>query len=194
LTGSSGSNGAQGISGIIGAAGATGDQGGVGPTGLTGSTGVAGIVGATGAAGSSSTHYGSISFASVIQGAAGSSQPSYAFGSFLAGKSYKVRIQIDSYNATKNLLTYPLLPAISAQGAAPILWMSYSVHNGSYWISSAKQDQVALLIDLIIDGSNTATDFNLIATITCGSNTTAFAINLSGKYLATEVGQVAEDF
>ena len=112
----------------------------------------------------------------------------------MAGKSYLIKIQIDTYNPTKNLLTYPLVPEISAVGAAPVIWMNYSVVNGSYWIAAAKQDQVALIIDLVVNGSSAVTDFKLVVTVTCGSNTTAFPINLSGKFLATEVGQVAEVF
>lgn len=191
--GPGGAAGATGSNGAPGPAGATGSNGAPGPQGSpgnTGATGTAGSIGAAGATGPSSAFTGAISFANVIQGVAGSSQSSNFFGSFQAGKSYVVRISIETFNAAKLVSTYPLSLVISASGAAPVLWTFYSVANGSFWDAGATQDKVTLVAEVAIDGSATASSYGLVATVTCGLNTGSFPISLSGKHLSILLGQV----
>lgn len=106
------------------------------------------------------------------------------FGSFAAGKSYLVRINIEPFNAAKLVSTYPLSLVISASGAAPVLWTSYSVANGGFWIAGATQDKVSLVAEVVIDGSATVSSYELVATVTCGLNTGSFPISLSGKHVS----------
>lgn len=188
--GASGPAGATGPAGAGGAAGATGSNGASGPQGSPGNTGATGTAGSIGATGPSSAFTGAISFANVIQGVAGSSQSSNFFGSFQAGKSYVVRISIETFNAAKLVSTYPLSLVISASGAAPVLRTFYSVANGSFWDAGATQDKVTLVAEVAIDGSATASSYELVATVTCGLNTGSFPISLSGKHLSILLGQV----
>ncbi|MCX6430828.1 MAG: hypothetical protein NTX12_07725 [Actinobacteria bacterium] len=162
-----------------------------GPSGANGATGASGAAGATGATGPSSAGFGNIVFAGAIQGAIGAFQTSNSFGGFQARKSYVVRIQIETYNTTKNLATYPLSFSISAVGATPTVYSTYSISNGTNWISGAKQDEVKILAELAIDGSAVLTSYSFSVTVTCGATTTAFPLAISGKYLITEVGQVS---
>jgi len=202
VTGSVGATGAQGNVGSVGASGstgATGSQGEVGATGSNGASGAQGSIGLTGAtgptgvAGVTRINYGSVFFSSVIQGNAGTSQSSLAFGSFKAGKNYLVHIHFDTYNLTKNLLTYPLMLDVAATGATPTMRTTYTVSNGSYWVSGAKQDEVIVSAEVILDGTNVLSNYQLVGTLTCGTSTSAFAVTLSGKYSSIEVTELVQE-
>ena len=165
-------------------------QGPSGAGGVTGSNGVPGATGNVGATGPSNSFTGTISFAADIQGAVGSSQPSNLFGSFAAGKSYALRIFIETFNPANQVSAYPLSLVVSVSGAAPSIWTSYVVANGSLWVSGAKRDKVSLIADIAIDGSTTVSSYQLLVTVTCGLNTGSFPVTLSGNYLSTLVGQI----
>lgn len=184
--GPQGSPGGQGAQGAQGAPGATGAVGPSGPTGAMGPTG------ATGAAGSSSAVYGSVNFASPIQGAIGTAQTSSNFGTFEAGKSYLVRIQIQTFNVDRLISTYPLAIDLSALGATPSRSVSYVISNGSSFNLSTRRDDVSITAEVILDGSQVATSYALSMTITCGANTSSFPVTLVGKFQAIQVGQVTQ--
>ncbi|MBI3428462.1 MAG: collagen-like protein [Actinobacteria bacterium] len=189
--GIAGAAGPQGSPGATGSPGSAGATGGIGLTGAPGASGPSGPAGTAGSIGPSSAYQGGISFASNIQGVLGSSQVSDAFGTLAAGKSYVFRVQIHSYNAGQLLLTYPLAFNVAAQGATPIISFSYSVANGSHWVSSTKREQVNIFADISIDGSAVISSYSLAITITCGTNTTSFPLTLSGSYVGVLVGQVS---
>jgi len=199
IPGSVGATGARGETGSPGTAGAKGETGSTGATGSTGSTGaqgqagtqgVQGDVGATGAAGPSNSFIGAISFSADIAGTPGSAQISNPFGTFEAGKSYLLRVFIQSFNSTKVVSTFPLALNISASGASPSIYSSYVVANGSFWVSGAKQDEVSLIAEIAVDGAAIGSSYRLLATVTCGLSSGATPITLIGNYVATLVGQV----
>ena len=198
LLGAQGAQGAQGAPGVPGNPGSQGMQGSAGIQGSAGSSGSIGLTGATGpsgptgASGVNRIKYGAVSFASVIQGAAGTSQASNPFGSFQPGKNYFVHIQFDTFNATKNLLTYPLMLEMSVIGASPQMRTTYVVANGSYWVGASKQDEVIVSADLLVDGSAVTTSYQLVGTLTCGAVTTVFAVTLSGNYTSTEISELTQ--
>ena len=183
--------GANGTAGAAGSAGAQGPPGANGAPGSTGSTGGIGLTGATGPTGPSSAYQGGITFAGNIQGVSGTSQVSDAFGTLAAGKSYIFRIRVQSFNAAQLLLTYPLALTVSAQGASPTISYSYSVANGSLWVSAAKREEVTIFADISIDGSAVISSYSLTVTITCGTNTTSFPVVLAGNFVGILVGQVS---
>jgi len=190
-SGTPGANGAAGVAGSAGAQGSPGANGAPGSTGSTGGIGLTGATGPSGAAGPSNAFQGGITFAANIQGVASTSQVSDAFGTLAAGKSYVFRVQIRSYNAAQLLLTYPLALNVSAQGASPTISFSYSVANGSRWVSAAKREEVTVFADISIDGTTVVSSYSLLATITCGTNTTSFPLVLDGNFLGILIGQVS---
>jgi len=188
--GNDGIDGAKGDTGITGAKGDVGDTGTKGDAGTVGVKGDIGTTGAVGAAGPSSVTTGAISFPAVIQGVLGSSQTSSAFGTFLNGSSYIVRFRVETYNATKDISTYPLVLTVSAVGGSPTVTTSYSVVNGSYWRSGATQNEVIVLAESIISSSGSSGTFDLSITVACQAVTTLYPVTLSGTYSRTLVGQV----
>lgn len=189
--GAPGASGSAGIAGAAGAQGSPGTNGAPGSAGATGGIGLTGATGATGATGPSNAYQGGITFAGNIQGVSGTSQVSEAFGTLSAGKSYIFRIRVQSFNAAQLLLTYPLALTVSAQGASPTISYSYSVANGSLWVSAAKREEVTIFADVSIDGSAVISSYSLTVTITCGTNTTSFPVVLAGNYVGILVGQVS---
>lgn len=189
--GAPGTSGAAGLAGAAGTQGPPGANGAPGSAGATGGIGLTGATGPTGAAGPSNAFQGGITFAANIQGIAGTSQASDAFGTLAAGKSYVLRVQIRSYNVAQQLLAYPLALNVSAQGASPIISSSYSVANGGRWVSAAKREEVTVFADISIDGAAVVSSYSLIVTITCGTNTTSFPLVLDGNFLGILIGQVS---
>jgi hypothetical protein len=190
--GAQGSPGTQGAQGSLGIQGAPGSQGPQGSPGTNGAVGPSGPTGAAGADGSSNAIYGAVDFVSPIQGVVGTAQTSSNFGTFQAGKSYVVRIQIQTFNVDRLIATYPLALELSALGAAPSRSISYVVSNGSSFNLSVRRDEVSITVEVILDGSQVVSSYALSLTVTCGANTTSFPVTLMGRYHATQVGQVTQ--
>ncbi len=195
LTGSAGAAGAAGItgakgdSGDTGAAGITGAKGDTGLTGLTGTNGAAGGTGATGAAGISNAKSSAITFTGNLAGNAGSTKASELFGTFNAGKSYVVRILINTYDANSTVFTYGLGLALSASGDSPIISSVYSVIYGSIY-SGGNRSTVAIVADVVLNGAATTNSYSLIATLTSGANGGA-SISVSGMSTQILVGSIS---
>jgi len=187
VQGSKGDAGVQGEKGLQGNAGIKGDAGSTGGAGVKGDTG---LQGATGAAGPSSANSGLITFASTISGGSGTSQPSNSFGTFTAGQNYLIRIYIDTWNAGKILTTYPVTFQVAAVGSSPILTSSFVVANGSDYATGSAQTKVGIIADVLVDGSATAEPFNLVVTISVGTNTGTTPITLGGRFFRTLIGQI----
>lgn len=192
VQGPTGPQGPPGPTGGMGAQGANGSNGPPGANGATGAIGATGATGATGPAGPSTANYGPVNFASQIQGVVGTSQSSSNFGSFEAGKSYVVRIQIQTFNIDRLITAYPLSLDVAFQGASPTYSASYVVANGSSFNLATKRDDVSITAEIVIDGSLVASAYSLSLTVTCGANTSSFPISLVGKYQAIKVGQVIQ--
>jgi len=183
LTGLTGTNGAAGLTGAAGTPGVKGD------TGLTGSAGAAGGTGATGSAGISNAKSSAITFTGNLAGNAGSTKASELFGTFNAGKSYVVRILINTYDANSTVFTYGLGLALSASGDSPIISSVYSVIYGSIY-SGGNRSTVAIVADVVLNGAATTNSYSLIATLTSGANGGA-SISVSGMSTQILVGSIS---
>jgi len=196
-TGAAGAAGATGPTGSTGAAGSTGSTGAKGDTGLTGLTGTTGAAGSngtpgaagdTGAAGISNAKSSAITFTGNLAGNAGSTKASDLFGTFIAGKSYVVRILINTYDANSAVFTYGLGLALSASGDSPVISSSYSVIYGSIY-SGGNRSTVAIIADVVLNGAATTNAYSLIATLTSGANGGA-SISVSGMSTQILVGSI----
>jgi len=192
--GAAGATGPAGSAGAAGAAGSTGAKGDTGLTGLTGTTGAAGsngtpgAAGDTGAAGISNAKSSAITFTGNLAGNAGSTKASDLFGTFIAGKSYVVRILINTYDANSAVFTYGLGLALSASGDSPVISSSYSVIYGSIY-SGGNRSTVAIIADVVLNGAATTNAYSLIATLTSGANGGA-SISVSGMSTQILVGSI----
>lgn len=200
-SGAAGTNGAPGSSGPQGPGGPQGSQGPQGPGGPQGAMGTAGANGAVGPSGPSGALgpvgpskaiYGPVNFASPIQGVVGTGQTSSIFGTLEAGKSYVIRVHIQTFNIDGLITSYPLAIDVATPGATPSTSISYLVSNGSGFSVSTKRDYVSISADVVIDGSQVVNSYALSVTVTCGTNTTAFPLTVIGRYHAIMVGQVTQ--
>ena len=189
--GAAGTNGVTGPAGSIGATGASGLAGANGTPGANGAAGVkgdTGLTGATGPAGISSAQFSSITFTGNLAGNAGSTKASNSFGSFTAGKSYIVRILINTYDANSSVFTYGLGFSLSASGDNPVISSSYSVAYGGIY-SGGNRSTVSIIADVLLNGASTTSTYSLIATLTSGASGAA-SISASGFGTQILVGAI----
>jgi hypothetical protein len=191
--GSQGPAGATGLAGSIGPAGATGAAGPTGATGLAGAIGNTGATGATGASGVSNPptiSTGSITFASLINGIAGTSSNSNAFGNFIAGKIYMIDILI--YASNLDALAYPLKIAFTSSTGSPIISTSYLVSYGSSYRTSSTRPENSLVAKVLVNASAVESNFGLITTVTCGAQTGGASQKLTvvGDFFVQEIGAI----
>ena len=191
--GATGSAGAQGPAGATGIAGSTGPAGATGVAGPTGATGLAGATGATGASGVSNPptiSTGSITFASLINGIAGTSSNSNAFGNFIAGKIYMIDILI--YASNLDALAYPLKIAFTSSAGSPIISTSYLVSYGSSYRTSSTRPENSLVAKVLVNASAVESNFGLITTVTCGAQTGGASQKLTvvGDFFVQEIGAI----
>ena len=187
-SGAKGDTGDAGAVGVAGAAGTNGSAGAKGDTGLTGSAGPAGGTGATGAAGVSNAKATSITFTGNLAGSAGSTKASDSFGTFAAGRSYVVHILINTYDTNSSVFTYGLGLTLSASGDSPVITSNFSVIYGSIY-SGGNRSTVAVIADVVLNGSSTTNAYSLIATLTSGANGGA-SISASGMSTQLLVGSI----
>lgn len=206
-TGSTGATGATGVKGDAGANGATGATGPEGPQGIQGpkgdtgaqglqgiqgtkgDTGATGSTGATGATGPSNSYTGDISFSNTLQGNAGVSITSGNFGTFAAGKSYVVRLQLWGKTTVNNVNLNLVVSAIGATPTIATYWTSAPVSTYRSNVNSKEYDMTA---DVVINGSAVVTSFQLAVTITTGySINSSDALTFSGGYTSTLSGAVS---
>jgi hypothetical protein len=186
--GPSGSQGAAGASGTAGASGAQGIKGDAGVAGSAGAQGVKGDAGAAGAAGVSVGNQSAITFDGPLTGTAGSTKSSAAFGNFLAGKNYVLRILISTYDMNQSISNYGLGFAIAATAGTTSLSTSYVVMNGSQY-SAGNRIYISVVADIVLNGSSNADPYSLVVTLTSGANGGA-SISASGTFTKIEVGSI----
>ena len=200
--GATGSAGAQGPAGATGLAGSTGPAGATGAAGPTGATGLAGATGATGATGTAGAtgasgvsspptiSTGSITFASLINGIAGTSSNSNAFGSFIAGKIYLIDILI--YASNLDALAYPLKIAFTSSIGSPTISTSYLVSYGSSYRTSSTRPENSLVAKVLVNASAVESNFSLITTVTCGAQTGGASqkLTVAGDFFVQEIGAI----
>ena len=195
-TGSAGSQGPAGATGLAGSTGPAGATGAAGPTGLTGAagaTGATGSAGATGASGSSvpvTISTGSITFASLINGIAGTSSNSNAFGSFLAGKIYLVDVLI--YATNLDAISYPLKIAFTSSSGSPTISATYLVSYGSSYRTSSTRPENSIIAKVLVNASAVEATSSLITTVTCGAQTggSSQKLTVTGDFFIQEIGAI----
>ena len=179
VKGDAGTVGAQGVQGVKGDAGTAGAQGGQGVKGDAGTAGAAGI-----SVGMQST----ISFNGPLTGTAGSTKPSAAFGNFLAGKNYVLRILISTYDMNQSISNYGLGFAITTTAGTSSVSTSYLVMNGSQY-SAGNRIYISVVADIVLNGASNADPYSLVVTLTSGANSGA-SISASGTFTKIEVGSI----
>jgi hypothetical protein len=195
-TGSAGSQGPAGSTGLAGSTGPAGATGAAGPTGLTGAagaTGATGTAGATGASGASvpvTISTGSITFASLINGIAGTSSNSNAFGSFLAGKIYLVDVLI--YATNLDAISYPLKITFTASSGSPTISATYLVSYGSSYRTSSARPENSIIAKVLVNASAIEATSSLITTVTCGAQTggSSQKLTVTGDFFIQEIGAI----
>ena len=195
-TGSAGSQGPAGSTGLAGSTGPAGATGAAGPTGLTGAagaTGATGTAGATGASGASvpvTISTGSITFASLINGIAGTSSNSNAFGSFLAGKIYLVDVLI--YATNLDAISYPLKIAFTSSSGSPTISATYLVSYGSSYRTSSARPENSIIAKVLVNASAVEATSSLITTVTCGAQTggSSQKLTVAGDFFIQEIGAI----
>ena len=195
-TGSAGSQGPAGSTGLAGSTGPAGATGAAGPTGLTGAagaTGATGTAGATGASGASvpvTISTGSITFASLINGIAGTSSNSNAFGSFLAGKIYLVDVLI--YATNLDAISYPLKIAFTSSSGSPTISATYLVSYGSSYRTSSARPENSIIAKVLVNASAVEATSSLITTVTCGAQTggSSQKLTVTGDFFIQEIGAI----
>jgi len=191
--GSQGPAGSTGLAGSTGPAGATGAAGPAGATGAAGPTGLTGAAGATGASGASvpvTISTGSITFASLINGIAGTSSNSNIFGSFLAGKIYLVDVLI--YATNLDAISYPLKIAFTSSSGSPTISATYLVSYGSSYRTSSTRPENSIIAKVLVNASAVVDTFSLITTVTCGAQTGGGSqkLTVAGDFFIQEIGAI----
>jgi len=195
-TGSAGSQGPAGSTGLAGSTGPAGATGAAGPTGLTGAAGATGETGAAGATGASGASVpvtistGSITFASLINGIAGTSSNSNAFGSFLAGKIYLVDVLI--YATNLDAISYPLKIAFTSNSGSPTISATYLVSYGSSYRTSSARPENSIIAKVLVNASAVEATSSLITTVTCGAQTggSSQKLTVAGDFFIQEIGAI----
>jgi hypothetical protein len=203
VPGATGTTGAAGLIGPRGLPGIAGDKGATGLTGATGAAGSAGLpgiagtpgtpgsTGPAGPAGSSGTVLGSqssITFATSLSGALGSTTNSEAFGSFEAGKSYVVRVLISTFDVNEDAASYGIGLSISAANGAPGISASYVVSAGTVY-SGVNRVTISIVADIVLNGISVTTPYSLVAKLTSGA-TVGASISASGSFTKIQVGAI----
>ena len=192
-TGATGLKGETGATGPAGPKGETGATGAAGPAGVKGDTGATGATGAKGDAGSggaTAVLVGNLNFANLINGIAGSSTVSTGFGNFSATKSYLVDVLI--YATNLSMPPFSLKVNFTSSSGASITSTKYIVTDGSSYRSSSSTYEYSIYAKVIVNGSAETSNFNLIATVTCGESTgsPSTKLTVSGDYVAQEIGTI----
>ena len=170
-----------------GSAGVNGTAGATGPKGDTGTAGATGAKGDTGTAGSLSAYMGAVTFPSVLSGNSGATSASTGFGTLLAGKKYIVDVLIFATNNDTD--SYPLKITFSASAGSPTITTKYIVMRGQSYRTLSSKLEFSIYSKVVVDASSVATDFSLVATVTCGMYTgnADTALTLGGDFVGQEV-------
>ena len=190
--GAAGPTGATGATGSVGATGSTGAQGAPGTTGLTGAQGTSGAAGATGATGLSIGLVGSISFTNQLFGGKNSSTSSATFLVLEAGKSYVLRVQVHFRSSVNALDPIDQILGLSftAIGSSPVITSKYFYSVGTFYRDSAKVFEVTLDADVVVDGSTTLSNADLIVNVV-SPDAVATSLIVSGSFSGVKVGSIA---
>ena len=133
---------------------------------------------------------GSITFASLINGIAGTSSNSNAFGSFLAGKIYLVDVLI--YATNLDAISYPLKITFTASSGSPTISATYLVSYGSSYRTSSARPENSIIAKVLVNASAVEATSSLITTVTCGAQTggSSQKLTVAGDFFIQEIGAI----
>jgi hypothetical protein len=188
LPGPTGEKGATGAAGTNGLPGTAGTNGLPGAPGTAGTPGTAGAPGANGSSGTVLGSQSSITFASRLSGAAGSTTNSGVFGSFEPGKPYVVRLLISTFDANEVAASYGIGLSVAAGTGSPGISLSYIVSTGSVY-SGSNRITISIVADIVLDGASVTTPYSIVATLTSGA-TVGASIAASGSFTKIQVGAI----
>jgi hypothetical protein len=129
-----------------------------------------------------------ITFDGPLAGAAGSTKASVAFGNFLAGKNYVVRVLISTYDSNLSVSNYGLGFGIATTAGTPTVASNFVVMNGSQY-SAGNRIYISIVADIVLNGTSSTDPYSLIVTLTSGANGGA-SISASGTFTKIEVGSI----
>jgi hypothetical protein len=150
--------------------------------------GAKGDTGTAGAAGISTGMQSAITFDAPFSGTAGTAKSSTAFGNFLAGKNYILRLLISTYDLNQSMSNYGLGFGISPTAGTASVYTSYVVMNGSQY-SAGNRTYISIVADIVLNGTSNVDPYSLIVTLTSGANGGA-SISASGTFTRIEVGSI----
>jgi hypothetical protein len=180
-TGAAGSNGSSGTNGINGTNGLPGSIGETGAKGDTGNTGL------TGPAGSSSPIMGLLSFTTMI--GSSTSTSSKDFGNFAVGKNYIIQLLLHGVSETGSAKLIKF--AVSSPDSLVVLTSDYVVLNGYTSRSGFREQESSIVATVLVDGSNTTSEYFLTATIICNEGTVSPGLIFSGSFSGIQVGGIS---
>ena len=188
-SGSPGATGAAGVAGSNGASGSNGTNGTNGSPGATGETGPKGengTIGLTGPAGSISPSMGLLTFTTMI--GTSTSTSSKDFGTFALGKNYIVQLLLHGVSETgaAKLIKF----AVSSPDALVVLTSDYVVLNGFTSRSGFREQESSIVATVLVNGSNTTTNYFLTATITLNETAVSPGLLFSGSFSGIQVGSI----
>jgi len=180
-TGAAGSNGSSGTNGINGTNGLPGS------IGETGAKGDAGTIGLTGPAGSSSPIMGLLSFTTMI--GSSTSTSSKDFGNFAVGKNYIIQLLLHGVSETGSAKLIKF--AVYSPDSLVVLTSDYVVLNGYTSRSGFREQESSIVATVLVDGSNTTSEYFLTATIICNEGTVSPGLIFSGSFSGIQVGGIS---
>jgi hypothetical protein len=180
-TGAAGSNGSSGTNGINGTNGLPGSIGETGAKGDTGNTGL------TGPAESSSPIMGLLSFTTMI--GSSTSTSSKDFGNFAVGKNYIIQLLLHGVSETGSAKLIKF--AVSSPDSLVVLTSDYVVLNGYTSRSGFREQESSIVATVLVDGSNTTSEYFLTATIICNEGTVSPGLIFSGSFSGIQVGGIS---
>jgi len=188
-SGSPGATGAAGVAGSNGASGSNGTNGTNGAPGSIGETGPKGengSIGLTGPAGSISPSMGLLTFTTMI--GSSTSTSSKDFGTFALGKNYIVQLLLHGVSETgaSKLIKF----AVSSPDALVVLTSDYVVLNGYTSRSGFREQESSIVATVLVNGSNTTTNYFLTATITLNETAVSPGLLFSGSFSGIQVGSI----
>jgi hypothetical protein len=188
-SGSPGATGAAGVAGSNGASGSNGTNGTNGAPGSIGETGPKGengTIGLTGPAGSISPSMGLLTFTTMIGNSTSTS--SKDFGTFALGKNYIVQLLLHGVSETgaSKLIKF----AVSSPDALVVLTSDYVVLNGYTSRSGFREQESSIVATVLVNGSNTTTNYFLTATITLNETAVSPGLLFSGSFSGIQVGSI----
>ena len=188
-SGSPGATGAAGVAGSNGASGSNGTNGTNGAPGSIGETGPKGengTIGLTGPAGSISPSMGLLTFTTMI--GSSTSTSSKDFGTFALGKNYIVQLLLHGVSETgaSKLIKF----AVSSPDALVVLTSDYVVLNGYTSRSGFREQESSIVATVLVNGSNTTTNYFLTATITLNETAVSPGLLFSGSFSGIQVGSI----